>query len=117
MAEKKLFSVTLSDGTQITDLELNGNNFRSENEISASMFAGKLGRVVIDGDAEADSEGLIGEHQNMELIQIAHYTQKTHGMPDGWYFALREIPAAELEKIKMQGDIAYLSMMSGIDVD
>ena len=89
----------------------------SQNEILAETFKGKLNHVVISGDKEADEVGLIGEHGQMELVQIAHYTQKTHGMPDGWYFILRDIPAAELEKTKMQGNIAYLSMMSGIELD
>lgn len=117
MAEKKLFSVTLADGTQLNNLELNGSMFKSDKEISASMFAGKLSRVFIDGDAEADSAGLIGEHHNMEVVQITYYTQAKHGISDGWYFALRDIPASELEKVQMQGDIAYLSMMSGIELD
>lgn len=114
---KKTFTVTLADGTQLTDLELNGQNFVSQNEVSGSTFAGKLGKVIIDGDKEADEAGLIGTHHNMELVQVAHYTQATHGMPDGWYFVLRDIPAAELEKVKMKSDIAYMSMMTGIDLD
>ena len=120
MAEEKkqnTFSITLADGTQLAGLEMNGNNFISKTEVSESTFAGKLGHIVIDGDKEANDAGLIGEHENMELVQIAHYTKETHGMPDGWYFVLRKIPAAELEKIKTQSDVAYLSMMSGIDLD
>ena len=115
--KQNTFEITLADGTQLAGLELNGNNFVSKTEISADIFKGKLGKVVISGDAEKDEAGLIGEHGQMELVQVAHYTQKTHGMPDGYYFVLRDIPAAELEKVKMQSDIAYLSMMSGIDVD
>ena len=98
-------------------MELNGNNFMSKNEVNAETFRGKLGKVVISGDVEADEAGLIGTHHNMELVQIAHYTQAEHGMPDGWYFVLREIPAAELEKIKMKSDISYMSMMTGIELD
>ena len=115
--KKNAFEITLADGTQLTDLELNGQNFVSKNEVTADTFKGKLSKVVISGDAEADEAGLIGTHHNMELVQIAHYTQAKHGMPDGWYFVLREIPAAELEKAKMKGDIAYMSMMTGIELD
>ena len=78
------------------------------------MFRGKLGHVTIAGDAEADEAGLIGEHEHMELVQIKHYTQKEHGMPDGWYFALREIPAAKLEALQNRGDIDYIAMMTGV---
>ncbi len=115
MSEKK-FTVTLADGTQLGGLEMNGNNFFSKTEVTADTFRGKLGRVVITGDAEADEAGLIGEHSNMELVQIAHYTQKTHGCPDGWYFVLRDIPADELEKLQTRGDIDYLAMMMGVEL-
>ena len=54
-----------------------------------------------------------GEHRNMELVQIAHYTQATHGMPDGWYFALREIPADEKEKRQLRADVDFALMLSG----
>ena len=106
------FTITLADGTQLAGLELNGNNFISKNEISKDTFTGKLSHVTITGDSEKDEAGLIGEHTNMELIRCEHDA----GL-GGYAFVLRDIPAAELEKVKMQGDIAYLSMMSGIDLD
>ena len=106
------FTITLADGTQIAGLELNGNNFISKTEIKHETFKGKLSHVTITGDADKDEAGLIGEHTNMELIRCEHDA----GL-GGYAFVLRDIPAAELEKVKMQGDIAYLSMMSGIDLD
>ena len=61
---------------------LNGNNFVSKTELTAETFRGKLSKVIIDGDAEADEAELIadaalaiGEHEHMELVQIAHYIQ------------------------------------------
>lgn len=92
---------------------MNGNNFVSKTEVTPQIFAGKLGKVTITGDAEADEAGLIGEHRNMELIQIAHYTQKVHGCADGWYFALREIPAAEMEKLQLRADVDFALMLGG----
>ena len=112
--EKGTFKVTLADGTQLAGLELNGNNFISKEEVTVDTFRGKLGRVVISGDAEADDAGLIGEHSNMELVHIAHYTQATHGVDDGYYFVLRDIPAAELERLQDRGDIDYIAMMTGV---
>ena len=113
---KGTLTVTLADGTQLSGLELNGNNFVSKTEVTADTFKGKLGRVIIEGDAEADEAGLIGEHHNMELVQVTHYTQATHGLADGWYFALREIPAAELEALRNRGDIDYIAMMTGVEL-
>ena len=94
--QNNTFTVTLADGTQLGDLELNGNNFISKTKVTEDTFRGKLSKVTITGDAEADEAGLIGEHEHMELVQIAHYTQATHGLPDGYYFVLRDIPAAEV---------------------
>ena len=113
-AKNNTFTVTLADGTQLTGLELNGNNFVSKTEITPETFRGKLSKVTISGNTEADEAGLIGEHHNMELVQIAHYTRKIHGMPDGYYFVLRDIPAAELERLQARGDIDYLAMMTGV---
>ena len=112
--EKGTFSVTLADGTQLGGLVLNGNNFVSQKEVTADTFRGKLSKVTISGDAEADEAGLIGEHHNMELVQIAHYTQAVHGCADGWYFILRDIPPSELEKLQERADIDYLAMMTGV---
>lgn len=110
---KGTFTVTLADGTQLGGLELNGNNFVSKTEVTAETFRGKLGRVVIEGDAEADEAGLIGEHEHMELVQVAHYTRARHGMEDGYYFVLREIPATEQEKRQLRADVDYALMLGG----
>ena len=108
------FTITLADGTQLGGLELNGNNFVSKKEVTEDTFKGKLGRVVIEGDAEADDAGLIGTHEHMELVQVAHYTQAAHGVEDGYYFVLRDIPASEIEALRNRGDIDYIAMMTGI---
>ena len=114
--EKGTFTIKLADGTQLANLELNGNNFISRTEVTEEMFKGKLSKVTITGDAEADEGGLIGTHEHMELVQIAHYTQDVHGCADGWYFVLREIPAAELERLQNRGDIDYIAMMTGVEL-
>lgn len=106
---KNTFEITLADGTQLSGLGLNGNNFISTNPVTDETFLGKLGHVKISGNAE-DGFGLVGEHEHMELVQI----QKNGSE---YWFILRDIPAAELEKTQMQGNIAYLAMMSGIDLD
>ena len=106
------FTITLADGKQLARLELNGNNFVSKNELKPETFKGKLSKVTITGDSLKDSAGLIGEHEHMELVRCEYDA----GL-GGYAFVLREIPAAELEKVKIQGDIAYISMMRGIELD
>ncbi len=86
----KTFTITLSDGTQLKDLQLNGNNFVSKSKVTQDTFRDKLSPVTIQGNAETDCFGLIGTHEHMELVQIVHYTKAVHGCEDGYYFVLRD---------------------------
>lgn len=46
-----MYTITLSDGTKLKNLELNGNNYISETILEDSVFKGKLDTVVIsDGE-------------------------------------------------------------------
>ncbi len=101
---EKSWKITLSDGTRLENLGLNGNNFISGAKITEDDFKGKLSKVIIEG------KDFKQEYNNMELVQIAHYE-------DGYYFVLREISQEELDKLKMQSDIEYLAMMSDIDME
>lgn len=90
--DEKIYTVTLADGTELSGLRLNGNNFISEAEISADIFAGNCSSVTInDGETE-------DTHENMELI---HVTQ----MGDEFWFALRDLSAAELARMRMEANI------------
>ena len=42
-----MYKITLRDGTELDDLELNGNNFISEKVIDDSVFNGNLDTVTI----------------------------------------------------------------------
>ena len=72
------YSVTLSDGTKLDNLALNGNNFVSASEVTKDTFKGKLSKVTI-----VDEDGKSTDHGEMELIQVAHYS-------DGYYFILAD---------------------------
>lgn len=48
-----MYKITLSDGTQLENLTLNGNNYIAQGEIADSVFEGKLGTVkIFDGENE-----------------------------------------------------------------
>lgn len=101
--ENKIYSITLSDGSVIENLKLNGNNFISEVPVSSETFADNRSPVIIsDGETEE-------VHENMELVQITE-------MGDQYWFVLRDISEAEMEKIKMQSDIEYIAMMAGVEL-
>lgn len=94
-----MYTITLANGTKIDNLELNGNNFVSQLEITEDMFIGNLDVVTIsDGKTEEVM-------YDVELVQIAHYT-------DGWYFILREIPKEEITAIRIESQVTYTAMMT-----
>lgn len=102
--EDTVYSIILSDGTKITDLRLNGNNFVSKNRIDSSRFSYNLSPVKIEHD------GIVDIHENMELNCI----QEIDGE---WYFVLLDVSQQELWRQKVDADIIYLSMMTGIDLE
>ena len=113
MAEDK-YTITFSDGTSLTGLTLSGNNFVSVSEVTASTFSGKLRNVVITGPD--DGMGLVGAHEVMELLHVAHYEKAKHGVEDGYYFVLREVPEDELARLRDRADIEYLAMKAGVEL-
>ena len=100
-----MFTITLSDGSQLEGLALNGNNFISKNEVAETTFAGKLAKVTIDGDADEDEAGVIGEHINMVLVQVKKYG-------DEYWFVLRDMTAQELRDLKTDARLSYLEMIT-----
>ena len=59
-----MYTITLSDGTQLKKLALNGNNFISSTEVTEETFEGKLARVTIN---DGENEEVLKDAQ---LIQI-----------------------------------------------
>ena len=58
--------------------------------------------VISDGETEET-------HDNMKLVQITQ--------ADGEYwFVLLDIPETELRRLKMQSDLEYLAMMTGVEL-
>lgn len=101
--EEKVYTITLADGTEITNLSLNGDNFVSQNPIDPDLFDCNCSPVVIS-DGENDVL-----HENMELVQVSRVGQE-------YWFVLRDMSAAELAQLKMQSDIEYVAMMAGIEL-
>ena len=103
---EKSFKITLADGTQLKNLKLSGNNYISKVKITEDDFKGKLSKITIENETDKTSEEL----EHMELVQILDYGDK------GYYFVLRQLSADEIDKLKMQGDIEYLAMMTNTDM-
>ena len=101
--ETKTYTITLADGTVLSGLRLNGDNYISNEPFDTSIFEDNLSPVVIsDGENEV-------VHENMAFVQ-------TTQMGEEYWLVLRDMSENELRQIKMQSDIEYIAMMSDIEL-
>ena len=58
-----MYKITLSDGTELNDLVLNGNNFIAQTAVSDAVFKGNMATVTItnleDGTTEQIEDGVL----------------------------------------------------------
>ena len=101
--DEKTYTITLSDGTVINNLSLNGNNFISKTSVTKEMFTDNCSPVTIN------DETMDEVHENMDIVQVSEVNGE-------YWFVLRDISSEELARIKMQSDIEYVAMMSGIEL-
>lgn len=101
--DEKIYVIILADGTEISDLRLNGSNYISKKPLDETIFDNNCSPVLI-------SNGEVTEtHENMEFVQIT--------IVDGEYWlVLRDISEEELNQIKLRADVEYLAMMSGVEL-
>ena len=100
----KKYSITLADGTELSSLALNGNNFISTVPLNESTFRDNCSPVVISNGETSVT------HENMELVQVVQQ------FPGEWWFVLRDLSQEELVRMKTQSDIEYIAMMAGIEL-
>lgn len=101
-----MYTVTLSDGTKLENLKLNGNNYISEMLIEDVVFEDNLSQVTITNLDDGTTE----EHTDMKLIQ-----NKVYGT-ESW-FILAEKTQEELEKEEFRqllADLAETVLMGGV---
>lgn len=89
------YSVTLSDGTKLDNLALNGNNFVSSAKLTEADFKGKMSKVTI-----TDDNGEAKDYTDMVLAQVAQ-------MGDESWFILGE--KAQDDVSKLQAEVAALT--------
>lgn len=115
--EKRTWTVTLADGSRLENLTLNDgtNTFHSPTEITEDTFDGKLSEVHIAA-SDGDMTGYAYQDtlHDAELVQI----MQPADTPDGqWAFILREIPADQLFRAKIQAQLDYLAMTTDTDLE
>jgi hypothetical protein len=93
-------TIVLSNGTELTGLELNGNNYISPEKLTEDTFADGLSPVVINGE----------KHEQMALVQcVQHADGRT-------WFILRDVTAEEVANAKLRSDIDFIALMSDIEL-
>lgn len=98
-----MYSIKLTDGTILDDLELNGNNFISDTTIEESIFENNLDTISI-----IDNEGNIEELNNAKVI-FAKVLDKQS-------FILVEKTKEEIEKenlYKLLADLTETVLLGG----
>lgn len=99
-----MYKITLSDGTEIKNLELNGNNYISQNTVDESVFTpANLTRVRITGE---DVEEII---ENAILTNF--WTDD-----DGTHIIMRPMTLEERKQEELNAKLEYLAMMADIDL-
>ena len=87
-----MHNIKLADGTELKDLELNGNNYISDTIIEDEVFKDNLDTVIISDE----------EHHDMQLIKNKVCNEQS-------WFILAEKTEQEKEKDKMYNIIADLT--------
>ena len=103
-----MYSISLSNGNSLADLNVNGNMFISKKHIDPAFFDGGLREVSITCDGE-DFAGLTGNFSHMQLACC-----EPHGT--GSWFALYETPTEQLRELSLRADIEYLAMMADVSL-
>lgn len=101
--EYKNLSVKLADGTTLSNLKLNGNNFISTVPIDEEMFKYNTSPVTFQFDGEEEV------HEHMELIQITQPSRVE------WWFVLADLTRQEVAMQEMRSQIDYIKMMTDVE--
>lgn len=92
-----MYTITLSNGTKLTKLELNGNNYIASSIIEDAVFEGNLGTVTVS-DGETTTT-----HEDMVLIQNMVYDGRS-------WFILAEKTAEDKARTAGEKTITDLQM-------
>lgn len=108
-----MYIITLSDGTELKNLELNGNNFISTDLIEDTIFENNLETVTI-----SNGESTV-IYEDMTLIANRVFDDKS------WFILAEKTPQQKKEETllkrisgieQLRADIDFIAIMSGVDL-
>lgn len=103
-----MISITLSDGSKLEGLGVNGTYFTSDEAIDLDAIKSKLNGVTISGTDE-NNMPVSGTYEHMRVGHSMTWKGK-------FLFSLKEIAPEELEMIQLKANIEYLAMMTEVDL-
>lgn len=109
-----MYTITLSDGTKLENLRLNGNNFIADYKVTEDDFRFKLSQVDIESTDDEPSEVELGRHHNMELLAIQ--TGEPYMEEGEYWFILGQISEEQMKYGQLKADIEYLAMMTDTEL-
>lgn len=62
-----MYTITLADGRQLTELEINGSNYVSKDRVDESIFDGNLTTMIVDNGERTETYMDMVFIQQMEL--------------------------------------------------
>lgn len=87
------YTITLADGTQLSGLGMNGNNFVSAQKIDERIFQDNLSVMTVsDGETEES-------YHNVELVQQQEW------FDGSWYLVFREKSSQEVAMERLKGAV------------
>ena len=98
-----MYSVKLNDGTEIKNLELNGNNFISESTIDKTIFENNLEKVIVTDD-DGNEEELV--NQKVQFAKIG----------DTETFILLD-KTKEEKLLELLADLTEVVLLGGVQYD
>lgn len=93
-------TIRLADGTEISNIKVNGDNLISETDIKEHLTSSNLVNVKFDG-------------ADLGTMKLAGYVE----YPDGYHFVLLEKKQSELEIEKLSAKLEYVAIMTDVEVD
>jgi hypothetical protein len=95
-----MYSIRLNDGTEIKNLELNGNNFIPESAVDKAIFENNLDKVIITDDEGNEEERF---NQKVQFAKIG----------DAETFILRN-KTKEEELLELLADLTEVVLLGGM---
>lgn len=102
-----MYAIKLPDGKRLENLEFEDGIFTAKNKIDFGIFEGNLHDVEITS-SDPEQQEFCGTHRLLKLTKILNGLENS--------FWVYDANPKDLQLLELQGQVAYLSMMSDIDL-